>query len=613
MLPQQLTEDNFLLDVRNLRTSFPSEQGEVKAVDGVNFRLKKGETIGIVGESGSGKSVTALSIMGLIKKQNGTSVDGSIFFNSPTRGIIDLNKLSQEELQEERGDEISMVFQEPMTSLNPVFTCGDQIRETILAHRKNISKKEAYDLTIELFEKVQLPRPVDMYNAYPHQISGGQKQRVMIAMAMCCDPSVLIADEPTTALDVTVQARIIDLMKKLRDENNMSIIFITHDLGVVSEIADFIIVMYRGKIVEQGHIYDVFSNPQHPYTKGLLACRPRLDMKLKVLPVVSDFMIMDKDGIITERNGPQQSVVDALIDNIEIEDDLIEERKLKRENSQPQLIVKNLKTYFSNKRSFFGKTTEYLKAVDDVSFEVYPGETLGLVGESGCGKTTLGRSILRLIEPTEGQIIFEGEDITHVKHERLRALRKDMQIIFQDPYSSLNPRITIGEAIIEPMRINNIGDSDYQRVKKAIELLERVNLSGSHFNRYPHEFSGGQRQRICIARALALSPKFIVCDESVSALDVSVQAQVLNLLNELKAEFKFTNIFISHDLSVVKFISDRIIVMHKGKIVEQSDAEDLYSAPQSDYTRMLISSIPQIDFDALRKKRTSLNKGTLFQ
>jgi len=613
MLPQQLTEDNFLLDVRNLQTSFPSEFGIVKAVDGINFRLKKGETIGIVGESGSGKSVTALSIMGLIKKQHGTTVEGNIFFNSPSKGIIDLNKLSQEELQHERGNEVSMVFQEPMTSLNPVFTCGDQVRETILAHRKELSKKEAYNLTIELFEKVQLPRPVDMYNAYPHQISGGQKQRVMIAMAMCCNPSVLIADEPTTALDVTVQARIIDLMKKLRDDNNMSIVFITHDLGVVSEIADYIIVMYRGKIVEQGHIYDVFSNPQHPYTKGLLACRPRLDMKLKVLPVVSDFMEMDKHGVMTERGGQQQSVVDALIDNIEIEEDLKEERNRKRENTQPQLIVKNLKTYFSNKKNFFGKSIEYLKAVDDVSFEVYPGETLGLVGESGCGKTTLGRSILRLIEPTAGQIIFEGEDITHVKHERLRALRKDMQIIFQDPYSSLNPRITIGEAIIEPMRINDIGDSDYQRVKKAIELLERVNLSGSHFNRYPHEFSGGQRQRICIARALALSPKFIVCDESVSALDVSVQAQVLNLLNELKAEFKFTNIFISHDLSVVKFISDRIIVMNKGKIVEQSDAEDLYNAPQTDYTRMLISSIPQIDFDALRKKRTSLTKGNLFQ
>ena len=610
-MSQQLTEENFLLDIRNLQTCFPHEEGSFKATDNISFRLKKGETIGIVGESGSGKSVTALSIMGLIQKTHGTTVEGNIFFNTPSRGIIDLNKLSQEELQQERGNEISMVFQEPMTSLNPVFTCGDQIRETILAHRKNISKKEAYNLTIELFEKVQLPRPVDMYNAYPHQISGGQKQRVMIAMAMCCNPSVLIADEPTTALDVTVQARILDLMRKLRDENNMSIIFITHDLGVVSEIADYLIVMYQGKIVEQGHIYDVFSNPQHPYTKGLLACRPRLDMKLKVLPVVSDFMAIDNKGVITERQ--RQSVVDALIDNIVIDEDIKAERRKKRENVEPLLVVKNLKTYFSNKRSFFGKTSEYIKAVDDISFEVYPGETLGLVGESGCGKTTLGRSILRLIEPTEGQIIFEGEDITHVKAERLRALRKDMQIIFQDPYSSLNPRITIGEAIIEPMRINGIGDSDYQRVKKAIALLERVNLSASHFNRYPHEFSGGQRQRICIARALGVSPKFIVCDESVSALDVSVQAQVLNLLNELKEEFKFTNIFISHDLSVVKFISDRIIVMNKGKIVEQNDADDLYSAPQSDYTRMLISSIPQIDFDALRKKRTSLKQGNIFQ
>jgi len=611
MSRKQLTEENFLLDVRDLKTYFPSEQGIVKAVDDVSFTLRRGETVGIVGESGSGKSVTALSIMGLINRKHSLPMQGNIFFNSPSKGIIDLTHLSPKEFQHERGNEISMIFQEPMTSLNPVFTCGDQIRETILAHRK-VSRQQAHELTLELFEKVQLPRPKDIYTSYPHQISGGQKQRVMIAMAMCCNPSLMIADEPTTALDVTVQARILNLMRNLRDENNMSMLFITHDLGVVAEIADYIIVMYRGKIVEQGPIFDIFSNPQHPYTKGLLACRPRLDIKLKVLPVVSDFMKVDENGIISERNK-NISVVDALIDNIQIDEELREKNRLKRVNTQPQLVIKNLKTYFTNKRSFLGKPLDFIKAVDDVSFEVYPGETIGLVGESGCGKTTLGRSILRLVEPTAGQIIFEGEDITHIKHERLRELRKDMQIIFQDPYSSLNPRMTIGEAIIEPMRVNDILESDYQRVKKARELLERVNLHGNHFNRYPHEFSGGQRQRICIARALALSPKFIVCDESVSALDVSVQAQVLNLLNELKEEFKFTNIFISHDLSVVKFISDRIIVMNKGKIVEEGDGEDVYNHPQSDYTKTLISSIPQIDFDVLRKKRTSSNKGELFQ
>ncbi|MDB5258452.1 MAG: yliA [Chitinophagaceae bacterium] len=611
MSRKQLTEENFLLDVRDLKTYFPSEQGIVKAVDDVSFTLRRGETVGIVGESGSGKSVTALSIMGLINRKHSLPMQGNIFFNSPSKGIIDLTHLTPKEFQNERGNEISMIFQEPMTSLNPVFTCGDQIRETILAHRK-VSRQQAHELTLELFEKVQLPRPKDIYNSYPHQISGGQKQRVMIAMAMCCNPSLMIADEPTTALDVTVQARILDLMRNLRDENNMSMLFITHDLGVVAEIADYIIVMYRGKIVEQGPIFDIFSNPQHPYTKGLLACRPRLDIKLKVLPVVSDFMTVNENGIITERDK-NISVVDALIDNIQIDEELREKNRLKRVDTQPQLVIKNLKTYFTNKRNFLGKPLDFTKAVDDVSFEVYPGETIGLVGESGCGKTTLGRSILRLVEPTAGQIIFEGEDITHIKHERLRELRKDMQIIFQDPYSSLNPRMTIGEAIIEPMRVNDVLESDYQRVKKAIELLERVNLHGNHFNRYPHEFSGGQRQRICIARALALSPKFIVCDESVSALDVSVQAQVLNLLNELKEEFKFTNIFISHDLSVVKFISDRIIVMNKGKIVEEGDGEDVYNHPQSDYTQTLISSIPQIDFDALRKKRTSSNKGELFQ
>jgi peptide/nickel transport system ATP-binding protein len=613
MSRKQLTEENFLLDVRDLKTYFPTEQGIVKAVDDVSFTVRRGETVGIVGESGSGKSVTALSIMGLINRKHSLPMQGNIFFNSPSKGIIDLTHLTQKEFQHERGNEISMIFQEPMTSLNPVFTCGDQIREVILAHRKNISRAQAHELTLELFEKVQLPRPAVIYNSYPHQISGGQKQRVMIAMAMSCNPSLMIADEPTTALDVTVQARILDIMRNLRDENNMSMLFITHDLGVVAEIADYIIVMYRGKIVEQGPIFDIFSNPQHPYTKGLLACRPRLDIKLKVLPVVSDFMIVDDNGIISERPAKILSVVDALIDNIQIEDELKEKNRLKRVDTQPQLVVKNLKTYFTEKKDFLGRPTSYCKAVDDVSFEVYPGETIGLVGESGCGKTTLGRSILRLVEPTAGQIIFEGEDITHIKHERLRELRKDMQIIFQDPYSSLNPRITIGEAIIEPMRVNNILDSDYQRVKKAIELLERVSLHGNQFNRYPHEFSGGQRQRICIARALALSPKFIVCDESVSALDVSVQAQVLNLLNELKEEFKFTNIFISHDLSVVKFISDRIIVMNKGKIVEEGDGEDVYNHPQSDYTQTLISSIPQIDFDALRRKRTSPNKGELFQ
>ncbi|HEY8400108.1 MAG TPA: ABC transporter ATP-binding protein [Cytophagaceae bacterium] len=599
-------DENYLLKVNNLKTYFKTEDSIVKAVDDVSFTLKKGETIGIVGESGSGKSVTALSIMKLIPNPPGRIEGGEILFNSPTEGIIDLAKLPEKEMRQKRGNEVSMIFQEPMTSLNPVYTCGNQVMEAIMLHQ-NVSKKEAKALTIDLFKKVELPRPEDIFNSYPHQISGGQKQRVMIAMAMSCRPSILIADEPTTALDVTVQARILELMRQLRDENDMSIIFITHDLGVIAEIADKVIVMYHGKIVEQGNIWDIFSKPQHPYTKGLLACRPRLDIKLKVLPVVSDFMSKDENGNMIENESRYQSVGEAILHNFTSEDE-IQERHQAIMKQTPQLIVKNLKTYFPIKTGLFGKAKDYVKAVDDVSFEVYPGETIGLVGESGCGKTTLGRTILRLIEPTDGEIIFEGKKINTLDTEELRLLRKDMQIIFQDPYSSLNPRMTIGEAILEPMRVNGIMDSDYQRKKRVIELLETVSLNKTHFERYPHEFSGGQRQRICIARALALNPRFIICDESVSALDVSVQAQVLNLLNKLKELFNFTYIFISHDLSVVKFMSDRIIVMNKGKIEEMGYAEDIYRNPQTEYTKKLISAIPKGDLEDIRRAQLKRKK-----
>ena len=600
------TGQDFLLKVNNLSTHFRTERGVVKAVDNVSFVLKRGETIGIVGESGSGKSVTALSIMQLIPNPPGKIAEGSIEFNHPQKGIIDLVNLNQMEMQEERGNSISMIFQEPMTSLNPVFTCGDQVMEAIQLHQK-VSKQEAKKRTIELFQKVELPRPEAIFDAYPHQISGGQKQRVMIAMAMSCNPSVLIADEPTTALDVTVQARILELMQQLRDENNMGILFITHDLGVVAEIADRVIVMYQGKIVEQGPVYEIFSNPQHPYTKGLLACRPKLDLRLKVLPVVSDFMEVDTTGKFLEKERKFSSIGEAILFNY-VSDEDIAERNSALSVLEPQLKIKNLKTWFPIKKGFFGKTVDHVKAVDDVSFDVFPGETIGLVGESGCGKTTLGRSILRLIDPTSGSIEFEGLDILALNEKELRNLRKDIQIIFQDPYSSLNPRMTIGEAIIEPMRVNNILDSDFARKKHAIELLERVNLNRKQFNRYPHEFSGGQRQRICIARALALNPKFIICDESVSALDVSVQAQVLNLLNELKEEFNFTYIFISHDLSVVKFMSDRIIVMNKGKIEEMGFAEDIYLNPKTDYTKRLIHSIPKGNLEDILRAQLKRKK-----
>lgn len=602
-LEKKPTED-YLLEVNNLETQFKTESGIVTAVDKVSFKLKKGQTIGIVGESGSGKSVTSLSMMRLVPNPPGKIVGGEMIFHSRKYGKVDLRTVPEKMMRDIRGNEISMIFQEPMTSLNPVFTCGNQVMEAILLHQK-VNKKRAKEITLELFDKVKLPRPEAIFKAYPHEISGGQKQRVMIAMAMSCNPQVLIADEPTTALDVTVQARILDLMRDLRDEIDASIVFITHDLGVIAEIADYVLVMYQGKVVEQGSVMDIFSNPQHPYTKGLLACRPRTDVKLKVLPTVSDFMELDEDGVICEKQKKFTTVGEALEDNI-ISDFELAEKANALIKQEPLLEVKHLKKYYTLSKNWKGQITSEVKAVDDVSFKVYPGETVGLVGESGCGKTTLGRTIMHLTEATSGEVIFEGKNIAHYSGEQLRQLRKDIQFIFQDPYSSLNPRRTIGNAIIEPMRVHGILDSDFARKKKVIELLERVNLNASHFERYPHEFSGGQRQRISIARALALDPKFIICDESVSALDVSVQSQVLNLLNELKNEFNFTYIFISHDLSVVKFMSDRLIVMNQGKIVEEGFSEEVYKNPQNDYTRYLIEAIPKGDLEhikAIQEKR----------
>ena len=581
-----------LLEVIDLETQFFTEEGIVKAVNKVSFTLFRGETLGIVGESGSGKSVTSLSIMKLIPQPPGKIVGGQILYYPKGKDPIDLIQLSDKEMEHYRGNEIAMIFQEPMTSLNPVFKCGDQVAEAIILHQK-VSKSEAKSISIELFKKVQLPNPERIYNAYPHQLSGGQKQRVMIAMAMSCNPDILIADEPTTALDVTVQKAILNLMNDLKQEINAAVIFITHDLGVIAEVADRVLVMFRGKIVEQGEIGDIFLNPQHPYTKGLLACRPPLDFRVKKLPVVSDFMYFEKDKagdfIITEKTKS----IEEITSKIKEEPAQRNQRQKDLQSQTPILEVKNLKTWFPSKKNFFGKTTEWVKAVDDISFEVYPGETLGLVGESGCGKTTLGRSILRLVEAKEGQVIFDKKNIYNLPNKEMRNMRKHMQIIFQDPYSSLNPRMTIGNAIMEPMQVHKILANDNERKAKVIELLETVSLEAKHFNRYPHEFSGGQRQRICIARALALNPKFIICDESVSALDVSVQAQVLNLLLELREKFQFTYIFISHDLSVVKFMSDRMIVMNQGKIEEMGDADEIYNNPQREYTQKLIEAIPK--------------------
>jgi peptide/nickel transport system ATP-binding protein len=591
-----------LLEVKNLSVTFSTSKGLVQAVKNVSFTLYKGETLGIVGESGSGKSVTSLAILRLIQEGVGKVSEGEIIFHSPKMGRLNLLEISEAQMRKDiRGNDIAMIFQEPMTSLNPVFTCGEQVMETILLHQE-VSKEEAKKRTIALFDKVKLPDPERIFKAYPHEISGGQKQRVMIAMALSCEPALLIADEPTTALDVTVQAEVLKLIQELRDELGMAVIFITHDLGVIAEISDKIMVMYRGNAVEKNDTWELFYNPISPYTKGLLACRPRANMKMKTLPVVSDFMTIDEKGEIVERHK-YGSIGEAILMTLESDEDISDRKKELTLQTKPLLEVRNLKKYFpiKTKGIFRQQVVEYKKAVDGVSFNVYPGETLGLVGESGCGKTTLGRMLLNLIPATEGEVIFNGVNIHSLKPKELRALRKDMQIIFQDPYSSLNPRLTVGDAIMEPMKVFGIGANDKERKEKVIDLLETVNLKASHFNHYPHEFSGGQRQRIAIARALAVEPKFVVCDESVSALDVSVQAQVLNLLNELKEKYHFTYIFISHDLSVVRFMADRILVMNKGKIEEIGYAEDIYNSPQQEYTKRLINSIPQSDLEEIRK------------
>ncbi len=587
---------NTLLEFKNLVTEFHTEGTTVKAVNNISFTLNKGETVGIVGESGSGKSVTSLSAMRLIPSPPGIISGGSIIFHTKNGEKVDLLKISEEKMREHRGNDLAMIFQEPMTSLNPVFTCGDQVLEAIMLHQK-LKKDAAKKLTIKLFKKVQLPDPERIYNTYPHQISGGQKQRVMIAMAMSCEPSVLIADEPTTALDVTVQKTILLLMQELQREQDMGILFITHDLGVIAELADKVVVMYKGNIVEQGNVWDIFTNPKHPYTKGLLACRPPLEKRYTFLPTVGDFMKTDSSGVIVDNNiSVEEFTKDLVVSNSE------RERKQKELFSKkPVLQLKNLKTYFPIRNGFFGGISSHVKAVNNVSFDVYPGETLGLVGESGCGKTTIGRTILRLEEPTEGEMIYKNKDIAKMDADELRAFRKEVQIIFQDPYSSLNPRMTIGNAIMEPMQVHKILNSDEERKERVKELLTKVSLDPAHFYRYPHEFSGGQRQRIGIARALAVNPKFIICDESVSALDVSVQAQVLNLLNDLKKEFELTYIFISHDLSVVKYMSDRMVVMQEGEIEEMGDADQIYNSPKTEYTKRLIDAIPEGKLDDIKK------------
>jgi len=588
-----------LLSVQHLTIDFHAQRGHTRAVADVSFEVGRGEVVAIVGESGSGKSVTSLALLGLLAKPAARIEQGTARFASEKLGEVDLLQLSEAQLQQVRGNDISMIFQEPMTSLNPVLTCGYQVVEALLLHTA-LTPKEAKARTIELFTEAQLPRPAQIFKAYPHEISGGQKQRVMIAMAMACRPALLIADEPTTALDVTVQAKILQLIRDLRRDYGTAVLFITHDLGVVAEIADRIIVMYRGKVVEQGTVLDIFTKPQHPYTRGLLACRPRLSIGKARLPVVADFMQVDAAGNFLARptavgEEPLQTAFAELRTKSDTSKTFPVEQNLRSTAVEPLLQVQDLRVYFPVRKGFFSRTTEFVRAVDEVSFTICPGETVGLVGESGCGKTTLGRALLRLTEPTAGRILFEGTDLAALPAGELRHRRREFQLVFQDPYAALNPMLTVGEAILEPLRVHGVGDSRAEQKTRVRELLRTVGLSDDAEQRYPHEFSGGQRQRICIARALALRPKLIVCDESVSALDVSVQAQVLNLLNDLKRELGITYLFITHDLSVARFMSDRLLVMSQGKIVESGPAAEVYANPQHPYTQQLLAAIPSDD------------------
>ncbi|MEI7594352.1 MAG: ABC transporter ATP-binding protein [Bacteroidota bacterium] len=597
-----------LIDINSLTITFENKDEKIFAVNNLSFQLAKGETIGIVGESGSGKSITSFAIMQLLPHIAKIEA-GQINYYSEDGACVDILKLSEDEKIKLRGKHIAMIFQEPMTSLNPVYRCGRQVDEVLKTHLK-LNSKDAKKRTLALFEEVLLPSPEKAYNSYPHQLSGGQKQRIMIAMAIACKPDLLIADEPTTALDVTVQKSIIALLKELQQKYNMGMIFITHDLGVIAEISHKIMVMYKGKVVETGSNEQILFNPQHPYTKSLLACKPSLETEKGRLPVVSDFLQINVNGEISAKSS--SSLFDSaqsdnnsfatIINNAQSISQAERSRSLERDNSrsgeiyksQPILRVENLNVDFSIEKNFFGKTTKNFHALDNITFDVYKGETLGLVGESGCGKTTLGRTIVKLIEASSGNITFKDKNLTQLSKKELNDFRRSVQIVFQDPYSSLNPRHTVGETLIEPLTVHGILKKEKERRQKVLELLQKVGLQESHFYRYPHEFSGGQRQRIVIARALALNPEFIICDESVSALDVSVQAQVLNLLNDLKQEFGFTYIFISHDLSVVKFMSDRMVVMNKGKIEEMGFAKDIYQNPQSEYTKRLLRSIPKL-------------------
>lgn len=555
-----------LLSIQNLVVSFGTKKKRSEIIHSISFDVYENEIVGIVGESGSGKSVTSLSIMGLLPKKT-AFLNGSISFEDQ-----DLLKLDEKSYRKLRGKDIAMIFQEPMSALNPSLKCGYQVSEILRLHLK-MNYSEAKKETISLFKKVKLPRPDEIFNSYPHQISGGQMQRVMIAMAIACKPKLLIADEPTTALDVTVQKEILTLLKSLQQETKMAMLFISHDLNLVSEIADRVVVMYKGDVVEDAAASEIFHNPQAEYTKALLAARPSLEVRLAKLPTISS--IADKSFVPKEIKSGMRA-----------------RRHKQIYTREPILEIKNLEKYYFSNAGLFSKS-DVVKAVNNVTFSVFEGETLGLVGESGCGKSTLGLTILQLEKSTSGSIKYKGKELTKLSKTEVRNLRKEIQIIFQDPYSSLNPRLLIGQALMEPMEVHGIGKSKKDRKQRVLNLLHRVGLDESYFYRYPHELSGGQRQRVGIARTIAVEPKLVICDESVSALDISVQAQVLNLLNELKNDFGFTYIFISHDLAVVKYMSDQLLVMNQGKIAELGDADEIYANPQTEYSKKLIEAIPK--------------------
>ncbi len=600
-VPESSPPASVVLGVEQLTVTLPQGSEAVAVVDQVSFQLPAGGTLGIVGESGSGKTMTALALMGL--QPGSASVSGHAWLTPATLPSVDLIHLSAGQQRRYRGREMALVFQEPSAALNPVYSCGYQLQETIRAH-ESISRSEAWQRCHQLFAEVQLSP--QLLSRYPHQLSGGQQQRVAIALAIACNPSLLIADEPTTALDVTVQAEILRLLRRLQEQRSMALIFITHDLGVVAEIADQVLVMYQGKPVEQGPVQRLFQSPQHPYTQGLLACRPVLDRRLRRLPTVEEFVkavaTSSQQNLPSPLGGIQP--IQAKLRLEELTRSEVEERLQHLREQPPLLQVRHLSTVFPIRQGPLQHPVGEIRAVDNVSFDLYPGETLGLVGESGSGKSTLGRTLLRLVQAQSGEIIYDGDDLLGLRPERLRRLRRELQLIFQDPFSSLDPRMTVGETVMEPMILHGLGKNRQERRQRAEELFQKVGLDPNWLQRLPHEFSGGQRQRICIARALAAQPRLIICDEPVSSLDVSVQAQVLNLLKQLQTDLQLSYLFISHDLSVVKFMSDRMMVMRQGRIEEMAAADQIYSSPQTDYTRQLIAAIPghqEIKFSRIRK------------